>query len=98
MDAARKGIITSEMEQAAASDALSPQELMEQVAAGTAVIPANKNHKSLKPTAIGKGLTTKINVNLGISKDCCNFDNEIEKVRTAVAMKADAIMDLSCFG
>lgn len=98
MDAARKGIITLEIEQAAASDALSPHELMEQVAAGTAVIPANKNHKNLKPTAIGKGLTTKINVNLGISKDCCNFDNEIEKVKTAIIMKADAIMDLSCFG
>src|SRR5659263_650722 len=44
------------------------------------------------------GLTTKINVTLGIAKDCCNFDNEIEKVKTAVIMKTDAIMDLSCFG
>ncbi|KNZ43516.1 phosphomethylpyrimidine synthase ThiC [Acetobacterium bakii] len=98
MDAARKGMMTKEMKQAAASDALSPQELMAEIAAGRAVIPANKNHKNLIPKAIGKGLTTKINVNLGISEDCSNFDNEIDKVKTAVTMKADAIMDLSCYG
>ncbi|HEY5537427.1 MAG TPA: phosphomethylpyrimidine synthase ThiC [Acetobacterium sp.] len=98
MDAARKGIISPEMEQAAASDALCAHELMQRIAAGSAVIPANKNHGNLIPKAIGRGLTTKINVNLGISEDVCNFDNEIEKVKTAVNMKADAIMDLSCFG
>ena len=47
---------------------------------------------------MGQGLTTKINVNLGVSEDCCNIEMELNKVRTAIDMKADAIMDLSTYG
>jgi len=62
------------------------------------VIPANKKHFSLHPCGIGRGLKTKINVNIGVSKDCCDVESEMEKARYAVELKADAIMDLSCYG
>ena len=54
------------------------------MAEGKVAIPANINHKSLSPEGVGQGLKTKINVNLGISKDCCDCDRELEKVRTAL--------------
>ncbi|MCY6960021.1 phosphomethylpyrimidine synthase ThiC [Clostridium brassicae] len=98
MDAAKKGIITKEMELVSQKENMELNKLMELVAEGKVVIPANKNHKSLKAEGVGKGLKTKINVNLGISKDCCNVDAELEKVKTAMDMNAEAIMDLSCFG
>ena len=98
MDAARKGIITSEMETVAAKEQMRPDKLRDLIARGKVVVPANRNHKKLDPEGIGEGLRTKINVNLGISKDCCNVDLELEKVRHALALKAEAIMDLSCYG
>ncbi|NMM65738.1 phosphomethylpyrimidine synthase ThiC [Clostridium sp. P21] len=98
MDAAKKGIVTKEMEKVAAKENIEPSQLMELVAQGAIVIPANKNHKILDPEGVGQGLKTKINVNLGISKDCNCVDDELEKVKVALEMKAEAIMDLSCFG
>ena len=98
MNAARQGIVTKEMEIVAAKEQMPVETLMERMAKGQIIIPANKNHKTLDPEGVGEGLRTKINVNLGISKDCCNLDIEMEKVRGAVDMKAEAIMDLSCFG
>lgn len=98
MDAARKGIVTKEMEIVAKKENINVNELRELIASGKVIIPANKNHKNLDPEAVGQGMRTKINVNLGISKDCANIDKEMEKVRTALAMKAEAIMDLSSYG
>lgn len=98
MDAARKGIVTPQMEAVAKEENMDVKELMALVAKGTVVIPANKNHTSLIPHGIGKDLKTKINVNLGTSRDCMNMDVEMEKVQNAVDMGAEAIMDLSSFG
>lgn len=98
MQAAQQGIITPQMELVAKQEQIDVQKLRELVAKGTVVIPANKNHTSLQAVGIGDGLSTKINVNLGISNDCANWALEMEKAKTAVAMKAHAIMDLSCFG
>lgn len=98
MDAARKGIITREMEIVAKKEGKDVKELMELMAQGKVIIPANKNHTVIDPEGIGEGLRTKINVNLGISKDCCNFDLEIQKVKKTIELKAEAIMDLSSFG
>lgn len=98
MDAARKGIITKEMEIVSKKENMDMEILMERMAKGEIVIPANKNHKSLNPEGIGRGMKTKINVNLGISRDCPNVDIELEKVKIAIDMKAEAIMDLSSFG
>lgn len=98
MDAARKGIITKEMEVVARNENMEVAKLQQLVAEGQVVIPANKNHFSLHPCGIGQGLKTKINVNIGVSKDCCDVETEMEKARYAVELKADAIMDLSCYG
>ncbi|MGI6648356.1 MAG: phosphomethylpyrimidine synthase ThiC [Bacillota bacterium] len=98
MDAARKGIITGEMEKVASKENIAVERLRQLMADGRVVIPANKNHRSLDPEGIGEGLKTKINVNLGVSPDCCNIELELEKARQAIDLKADAIMDLSCYG
>ena len=80
MDAARKGIITPEMKIVAQKEKMTEEELRELVACGKVVIPANKNHKSLNPEGVGSMLRTKINVNLGVSRDCKDYDVEMEKV------------------
>jgi phosphomethylpyrimidine synthase len=98
MDAAKKGILTEPMQAVARDERMDPGRLRELVAAGQIVIPANKNHRGLKPAGIGRGLRTKTNVNLGVSADCCDTGLELEKARMAIALKADAIMDLSCHG
>jgi phosphomethylpyrimidine synthase len=98
MNAAQKGIVTPQMKQVLAQEQISESELLQRVADGRIVIPANKKHANLSARGVGAGLTTKINVNLGVSEDCCNIDMELEKVRKAIALKADAIMDLSTFG
>lgn len=98
MDAAKKGIITKEMEAVAKKENIDLEVLRKGIAEGRIVIPANKNHKSLNPEGIGEGLKTKINVNLGISRDCPNVDEELEKVKSAIDMNVEAIMDLSSFG
>lgn len=98
MDAAKKGIVTKEMNIVAKKENMDVDLLRRLISEGKIVIPANKNHKSLNPEGVGEGLKTKINVNLGISKDCCDIDEEMKKVHLALDMKAEAIMDLSSFG
>ena len=98
MDAARQGIITKEMKIVAEKEHRSEEEIRGWVAEGKVAIPANINHKSLDPTGIGSMLRTKINVNLGVSKDVENLDEELEKVNHAVRLGGDAIMDLSTHG
>ncbi|SFC61918.1 phosphomethylpyrimidine synthase ThiC [Clostridium uliginosum] len=98
MDAAKKGIITHEMKVVSEKENIDVEIIRGLIAEGKIVIPANKNHKNISAEGVGQGLRTKINVNLGISKDCQNFDLELEKVRTAIEMKAEAIMDLSNYG
>ncbi|WP_432650113.1 phosphomethylpyrimidine synthase ThiC [Huintestinicola sp.] len=98
MEAAKKGIITPEMETVAKKEYASPEEIMKKVAEGSVAIPANINHKSLSPEGIGAGLRTKINVNLGISGDCKDYERELEKVKMSIDFGAEAIMDLSNYG
>lgn len=98
MEAAKKNIITPEMKIVAEKEYIEAENLRELIAAGSVVIPANINHKSLSPEGIGSGLRTKINVNLGISGDCKDYDVEMQKVDMALKFKAEAIMDLSNYG
>lgn len=98
MDAARKGILTEEMAAAAKKEQMDPQELMGLMAEGKVIIPCNRLHTSIEPNAIGSMLKTKINVNLGTSRDWKDMDMEMEKVQDAVRMGAESIMDLSSFG
>ena len=98
MDAARKGILTKELLAVAKKEQMEPEKLVKLVAAGQVVIPANKCHTCLDPNGIGSALRTKINVNLGTSRDLNDLDMELQKVNDAVAMGAESIMDLSSFG
>ncbi len=98
MDAARKGILTKELMAVAEHEQWEPEKLRELVAEGKVAIPANKNHSCLKPSGIGSMLRTKINVNLGTSRDLNDLDMELLKVKDAVLMGAESIMDLSSFG
>ncbi len=98
MDAARKGILTKELTAVAEHEQWDPEKLRKLVAEGKVAIPANKNHSCLKPSGIGSMLRTKINVNLGTSRDLNDLEMELEKVKDAVLMGAESIMDLSSFG
>lgn len=98
MEAGKKGIITPEMEIVAKKENVDVNQLREWVASGQVCIPANIYHKALSPEGIGTGLRTKINVNLGISGDCKNYDVEMQKVKMALDFKCEAIMDLSNYG
>lgn len=98
MEAARKGIVTPEMKAVAGKERRTEEEIRNWVAEGKVVIPANPAHKSLDPNGIGSMLKTKINVNLGISRDVKDYDVEMKKVLSAVDLGAEAIMDLSSHG
>ena len=90
MDAAKRGIVTPEIETVARKENRPVEFIM--------AIPANINHKSLSAEAVGDGTHVKINVNLGISGDCKDYEMELRKVRMAIDMGAESIMDLSNYG
>lgn len=98
MDAARKGLVTPEMEAVSVKENIPIDRLMELMAQGRVIIPCNKKHTCISPNALGSMLKTKINVNLGTSRDLTDLDMEYEKVSSAVDLGAEAIMDLSSFG
>lgn len=98
MEAAKKGIVTPQMEIVSQKENMEVEKLMELVASGQIAIPANIHHTSLSPEGIGSGLRTKINVNLGISGDSKDYDRELKKVQMAIDFGAEAIMDLSNYG
>ena len=98
IDAARAGICTPEMKAVAAKEYKTPEEIRDAVAKGSIAIPANINHTTLDPEGVGKGLRTKVNVNLGISGDLMDEEMELEKARIALELGAEGIMDLSNHG
>ena len=82
-----------------AEDERVPWETIQQgLEQGTIVIPMNKNRRLLKPCAVGKGLRTKVNANIGTSQDTAELSIELEKLKAAVGAGVDAIMDLSTGG
>lgn len=95
---ARKGNITPEMQAVARAEGVSVEHILEGVAQGTIVITRNAKHTSISPLGIGRGLRTKINANIGTSKDRMSIEDEIAKLKAAVAAGADAVMDLSTGG
>src|SRR5919108_4602832 len=98
MHYARKGIITGEMEHVARRENLSPELVRSEVARGRMIIPANINHRSLEPMAIGVASKCKINANIGNSATTSNIDEELEKLQYSVKFGADTVMDLSTGG
>lgn len=79
MQAAQKGIVTDAMKVVAEKENMDVEVLRELVAKGHVTIPCNKHHTSLQPEGIGQKLRTKINVNLGTSKDCTDYEEEMKK-------------------
>ena len=98
MNAAKKGIITPEMKIVAAKEKMNIEELKTLIAQGKVVIPANKYHTCINVNGIGSMLKTKINVNLGTSRDWKDLDMELKKANDAVNMGVESIMDLSSYG
>ena len=83
MDAARRGIVTPQIRTVAEKEHMPVEKLMQLVAEGKVAICANKRHTSLDPEGVGSMLRTKINVNLGVSRDCKDYDIEMQKVMRA---------------
>jgi phosphomethylpyrimidine synthase len=98
LEQARKGIATKDIGEVASSEGVDPQFIIEGMAAGHIIIPRNKNHTTIPPIGIGKGLRTKINANIGTSKDHQNIEEELKKLRISVKSGADTVMDLSTGG
>jgi phosphomethylpyrimidine synthase len=100
LEAARKGVLTPEMNYVAQREDLEPELIRDEVARGRMVIPANTVHlgKSLEPMAIGVASKCKINANIGNSAVVSKIDDELEKLHTAVHLGSDTVMDLSTGG
>ncbi|WP_257910148.1 phosphomethylpyrimidine synthase ThiC [Campylobacter lari] len=98
MSYAKEGIFTKQMQIVVQKEQVSEDFLLENIACGKIIIPANINHKALDPNGIGYGLKTKVNVNLGVSNDCVDYSEEMKKVELAHKFNIEAIMDLSNYG
>ena len=95
---AKEGVVTPEMEQAARDEKRSPEYIRQGIADGTIIITQNVRHKTVTPLAIGKGLKTKVNANIGTSGDHVDLGEELQKLEVAIAAGADTVMDLSIGG
>ena len=98
LEQARKGIVTKAIEEVASSEGVAPHFIIEEMAEGHIIIPRNKKHATISPIGIGKGIRTKINANIGTSKDHQDIEEELRKLRVAIESGADTVMDLSTGG
>jgi phosphomethylpyrimidine synthase len=99
LEEARQEIVSTEIIVAAIAEDVEPDDLREAVAAGRVVILRNRNRpRKIEPLAIGEGLRTKVNANIGTSGDEMNIDHELEKLAAAIDANADTVMDLSTGG
>ncbi|HCC69231.1 MAG TPA: phosphomethylpyrimidine synthase [Nitrospiraceae bacterium] len=93
----KKGIITEEIKKVAFAEGIRPEDIAIDIADGFTVIPKNIKH-DISPVGIGRGLSTKINTNIGTSRDRASFDEEMQKLDLLVRYGSDAVMDLSTGG
>ena len=98
LELAKAGIISNQMKAVAQKESVSGEFVRSGIEEGTIVIPANVRHTNLAPCGIGKGLSTKVNANIGTSSDFGDINTELEKLQIAVDAGADAVMDLSTGG
>lgn len=98
LDCARKGLVTEQMRTAAKQEGVTAEQLQAGIASGEIVLPCNINHQNCKPVAVGKGLSVKVNANIGTSDAFPGLENELEKLAAAIQAGADAVMDLSTGG
>jgi phosphomethylpyrimidine synthase len=97
IEQARRGIVSEEVREVAAGEGVAAEALAEDIASGVSVIPINRK-RTIKPIGIGRNLRTKINANIGTSKDRVSIEEEMEKLDVLVKYGADAVMDLSTGG
>jgi phosphomethylpyrimidine synthase len=95
---ASQGVLTGALKKVARAEGADPEKLAGLVAQGLVVIPFNPGHAPARPSGIGRGLRTKVNVNLGTSRDFPRLADELRKVRISLAYGTDALMDLSTGG
>jgi len=95
LEMAKQGILSPPMEHVAQQEDISKELILQYIAEGKIVIPANINHTNLIPCGIGKGLSIKVNANIGTSPDYGTIESELQKLHTAIHFGADAVMDLS---
>ncbi|RLC62898.1 MAG: phosphomethylpyrimidine synthase [Chloroflexi bacterium] len=98
LELARKGIVSPQIKHVAEKEGVEPDFVIQGLAEGKIVIPANANHTNLAPCGIGAGLRTKVNANIGTSPDFCDLNTELRKLQTAIRFGADTVMDLSTGG
>jgi len=98
LEEARKGNLTPALKSVAKEEGIAAGSLAELMAQGKVIIPHNPRHPLSKPAGIGRGLRTKVNVNIGTSADFPLLEQELKKVEVALRYDADAIMDLSTGG
>jgi len=98
LEAARRGLVTPEMEAAAAAEGVDAGFIRSSIEEGVVIITRNRKHTSIEPLAVGRGLKTKVNANIGSSQDHVDIEEELSKLRAAVEAGADAVMDLSTGG
>ena len=98
IEIARSGKITDEMEEVAKAEGVPAEFVRKNLADGTLIIPRNILRRRIKPLAIGAGLRTKVNANIGTSEDSAEAADELKKLEVAVSAGADAVMDLSTGG
>ncbi len=95
---AQSMIISPQMKVVAEKEGIDPELLLQGIADGSIVIPANINHQGLAPCGIGKGLRTKVNANIGTSSDFGDIETELQKLQVCIDAQADTVMDLSTGG
>jgi len=95
MHYARQGIVTPEMEFVAIRETIDVETVRNELAKGTAIIPANVNHPEAEPMIIGRRFLVKVNANIGNSAVTSSIQEEVDKMTWAVTWGADTVMDLS---
>ena len=98
IELARQGRITDEMRDVALAEGVEAEYIRKELAEGTIIISNNVLRRNIPPLAIGKGLRTKINANIGTSQDRLDINEELEKLKVSIEAGADAVMDLSTGG
>ena len=98
MKAAKIGELTPEIRLIAKEERITEEKLIKRVAKGTVIITRNPRRENVHPVGIGEGLRTKVNTNIGTSRDLCDLRLELEKAKIAVKYGTDTLMDLSTGG
>ena len=98
IELAKQGIVSPQVKRVAEKEGVETDFVLQGLVSGVIVIPASPNHANLVPCGIGKGLRTKINVNIGTSPDFYDLDMELKKLQIAIDFGSDTVMDLSTGG